>query len=49
VRLATVRFLQNYFLSHPEKNFQFIEFKNANHSLQTPGKNGAQVFVADLR
>jgi pimeloyl-ACP methyl ester carboxylesterase len=43
------RFLQNYFLSHPEKDFQFIEFKNANHSLQTPGKNGAQVFVASLQ
>jgi pimeloyl-ACP methyl ester carboxylesterase len=43
------RMLQNYFRSHPEKNFQFIEFKNASHSLQTPEKNGAQVFVASLQ
>ncbi|MDB5989993.1 MAG: putative alpha/beta hydrolase superfamily protein [Herbaspirillum sp.] len=49
VPIESGRVLQNYFRSHPEKNFQFIEFKNANHSLQTPGKNGAQIFVADLR
>jgi dipeptidyl aminopeptidase/acylaminoacyl peptidase len=49
VPVESGRILQDYFRLHPEKDFQFIEFKDANHSLRTPGENGAQVFVAGLR
>ena len=33
--------LRDYFLQHPEKDFQFIEFADANHGLRTADKNGA--------
>ncbi|MBI3727775.1 MAG: alpha/beta hydrolase [Burkholderiales bacterium] len=40
--------LRDYFLKHPEKNFQFVEFPGASHGLRTAERNGAQEFIAGL-
>ncbi|MES2102763.1 MAG: dienelactone hydrolase family protein [Pseudomonadota bacterium] len=48
VPLESGKVLQRYFHEHPDKNFQFIVFPNANHGLQTQGKNGVQSFIANL-
>ncbi|MFZ6746880.1 alpha/beta hydrolase family protein [Undibacterium sp. JH2W] len=40
--------LRDYFLKHPEKDFQFVEFSGASHGLKTAERNGAQEFIAGL-
>lgn len=40
--------LRDYFLKHPEKDFQFVEFPGASHGLRSGDRNGAQEFVAGL-
>lgn len=40
--------LRDYFLKHPEKDFQFVEFPGASHGLKTVERNGAQEFIAGL-
>ena len=42
------RALRDYFAAHPDKQFTFIEYPNASHSLQAPDKANLQDFVADL-
>lgn len=42
------RLLKNYFAQRPEKSFQFIEYKDANHGLQAGAKANAKVFVGQL-
>ena len=42
------RALRDYFASHPEKQFTFVEYPNANHGLQAPDKANLQHFVAGL-
>ncbi len=42
------RALRDYFSAHPEKQFTFIEYPNAGHSLQAPDKANLQDFVAGL-
>ena len=42
------RLLKDYFAQRPDKKFQFIEYKNANHGLQEGGKLHARDFVAGL-
>ncbi|RXZ36158.1 alpha/beta hydrolase [Oxalobacteraceae bacterium CAVE-383] len=49
VPIESGRILHEYFLEHPEKNFQFIEFKNANHGLYTEKRDGVLEFVAGLQ
>ena len=40
--------LRDYFLTRPEKDFQFVEFPGASHGLRTAERNGAQEFIAGL-
>lgn len=40
--------LRDYFLKHPEKDFQFVEYPGASHGLRTAERNGAQEFIAGL-
>ncbi|KQV79897.1 hypothetical protein ASD15_17980 [Massilia sp. Root351] len=42
------RLLKNYFAQRPQKKFQFIEYKDANHGLQANGKSHAKDFVGSL-
>jgi dienelactone hydrolase len=42
------RLLKAYFAQHPEKRFQFIEYKNANHGLQDGDTSNAKIFVGTL-
>ncbi|WP_422976506.1 alpha/beta hydrolase family protein [Undibacterium sp. Ji49W] len=48
VPIESGRALRDYFLKHPEKDFQFVEFPGASHGLKTSDKNGAQEFIASL-
>ena len=48
VPIESGRALRDYFLQHPEKDFQFIEFAGASHGLRTAEKNEAQYFIAGL-
>lgn len=48
VPIESGRALQKYFSAHPERDFQFIEYPNANHGLQTPQKKYATTFVGGL-
>ena len=48
VPIESGRYLQSYFARHPQKNFQFVEYRNASHGLQADGKSNAKVFVANL-
>jgi predicted esterase len=49
IPIESGRVLQNYFQLHPEKNFQFIEFRDANHGLLTSSKDGTLDFIASLQ
>jgi predicted esterase len=42
------RMLQSYFAKNQNKNFQFVEYKNANHGLQVEGKANIKIFVSNL-
>ncbi|MFZ6760296.1 alpha/beta hydrolase family protein [Undibacterium sp. Ji50W] len=48
VPIESGRALRDYFLKHPEKDFQFVEFPGASHGLKTADRNGAQEFIASL-
>lgn len=48
VPIESGRLLQSYFARHPEKNFQFIEYKDANHRLQANEKSHLKPFLASL-
>lgn len=48
VPIESGRALRDYFLKHPEKDFQFVEFPGASHGLKTARRNGAQEFIAGL-
>lgn len=48
VPIESGRALRDYFLKHPEKDFQFVEFPGASHGLKTAERNGAQEFIAGL-
>jgi dienelactone hydrolase len=40
--------LRDYFAGRPEKDFTFIEYANASHALQAPGKPHLQDYIASL-
>lgn len=48
VPIESGRALRDYFLKHPEKDFQFVEFSGANHGLRTGGRSGLLEFIARL-
>lgn len=48
VPIESGRTLRGYFAAHPNKNFTFIEYRNAGHALQEPGKNHLPDFIAGL-
>jgi pimeloyl-ACP methyl ester carboxylesterase len=48
VPIESGRALRDYFLKHPEKDFQFVEFPGANHGLRSEGRNGLLEFIARL-
>lgn len=49
VPIESGRSLRDYFRLHPERDFKFIEFKNANHGLHTAERDGALEFIASLQ
>lgn len=48
VPIESGRKLQEYFLSHPAKDFKFIEYKGAGHALRTQDKDYLSDFIAGL-
>jgi pimeloyl-ACP methyl ester carboxylesterase len=48
VPVESGRRLSEYFAAQPAKNFTFIEYGNAGHALQAPGKNHLPDFIAGL-
>jgi len=40
--------LKHYFEQHPDRDFQFIEYRNASHGLQVGDKSNIKSFIANL-
>ncbi|RXZ38006.1 alpha/beta hydrolase [Oxalobacteraceae bacterium CAVE-383] len=48
IPIESGRALKKYFYRHPQKNFRFIEYKNADHGLSTPERKGIMEFIGNL-